>query len=143
MDSVSGGLIAVCETGAVAVLNERGALLRLISFTPADVNEALLDGNDLVVWRFGVLEVYDVTTGARKLSRPLPAGYRLADMDGGIAVLRRGDAILLLRLGDGHAITLEPGKGPVFADLEPPGLYYSYATADGRGRVVLFPRSES
>jgi len=30
----------------------------------------------------------------------------------------------------------------VLADLEPPGLYYSYATEDGGGRVVFVPRAE-
>ena len=69
-------------------------------------------------------------------------GHRLADVDGGIAVLRRADTVLLLRLGDGHSLTLAPGRGPVLADLEPPGLYYSYATGDGGGRVVFVPRSE-
>ena len=62
-------------------------------------------------------------------------------MDGGIAVLRRADTIMLLRLDDGHSVTLTPGQGPVLADLEPPGLYYSYKTGGG-GRVVYVPRSE-
>jgi hypothetical protein len=140
--SVSAGLIAIRKPGSVAVLDERGALVRLLSFAPADVNAAVLDGAHLVVWRFGVLEVYDVATGARELSRPLPSGYRLTDADGGIAVLRKEETILLLRLSDGHSLTLTPGQGPVLADLEPPGLYYSYATGDGGGRVVFVPRSE-
>lgn len=140
--SVSTGLIATRKPGAVAVLDEHGTLVRLFSFVPADVNAAFLDGGRLVVWRFGVLEVYDVATGARALSQPLPPGYRLTDVDGGIAVLRRADAIMLLRLDDGHSVTLTPGQGPVLADLEPPGLYYSYATGDGGGRVVFVSRSE-
>jgi Tol biopolymer transport system component len=139
--SVSGGLIAIRKPGAVAVLDEHGTLVRLFSFAPADVNAALLDGGRLVVWRFGVLEVYDVATGARMLSRPLPPGYRLEDVDDGIAVLLRADTIMLLRLEDGNSFALTPPGVKTLADLESPGLYYSYATGDGGGRVMFVPRS--
>lgn len=141
VDSVSAGLIATRTPALVSVLDAQGKLVRAFSFTPADVSGAVLDAGSLVVWRFGVLEVYDVATGARTLSRPLPAGFRLTDVDGGIAVLRAAETIMLLRLADGHSFTLTPGPAPVLADLEPAGLYYSYAAADGGGRVVFAPRS--
>ena len=142
VDSVSGGLIAVREPGAVAVLDANGALVRVFPFAPDDVDAARLDGGRLVVWRFGVLEEYEVATDARELTRPLPAGYRLVDVDGGIAVLQSTNRIELLRLADGHSFVLQPGQEPTLADLEPPGLYYSYATGDGGGRVVFVPRAE-
>ncbi|HEX7255934.1 MAG TPA: hypothetical protein VF236_08410 [Gaiellaceae bacterium] len=88
------------------------------------------------------LDVYDVVSGAAVVQRPLPSGYALLDADGGVAVLRRERTILLLRLDDGRSTTLTPGAEPVFADLEAPGLYYSYATPQGSGRVVFFPRAE-
>jgi Tol biopolymer transport system component len=141
VDSVSGRLIAIRERGAVAVVDDHGALVRLFPFSPADVSAARLDGGTLVVWRFGVLEAYDVATGALQLSRPLPSGFRLADMDGGIAVLISTDSVMLLRLADGRSTTLRRGQEPTLADLEPPGLYYSYATGDGGGRVVFVPRA--
>jgi hypothetical protein len=73
----------------------------------------------------------------------MPTGYRLTDVDAGIAVLRDGkDRIMLLRLADGRSFTVTPGQGPRIADLEQAGLYYSYATADGGGHVVYVPRSE-
>jgi Tol biopolymer transport system component len=142
IDSVSGGLIAIREPGAVAVVDEGGRLVRVFPFTPDDVSAARLEGGSLVVWRFGVLEVYDVASGALELSRPLPTGYRLADVDGGIAVLVGTDSIRLLRLSDGRSQTLTPSGGSILADLEPPGLYYSYATPDGGGRVVFVSRSQ-
>jgi len=37
--------------------------------------------------------------------------------------------------------TFAPGHGPRLADLEPSGLYYSYA-AGVEGRVVFVPRVE-
>jgi Tol biopolymer transport system component len=140
VESVSGGLIAIREPGDVAVVDGRGRLVRVFPFTPDDVSAARLDGGSLVVWRFGVLQVYDVESGALELSRPLPTGYRLADVDGGIALLLGSDSIRLLRLSDGASTTLTSGGGSILADLEPPGLYYSFATADGGGRVVFVPR---
>jgi WD40 repeat protein len=142
VESVAGGLIAVLEPGAVAVLNQAGTLVRRFRFSPADVSAARLDGGRLVVWRFGVLETYDVASGAKLLSRPMPSGYRLADVDGGIAVLLSTDSVILLRLDDGRSLTIPAGGASVLADLEPPGLYYSYATGDGGGRVVFVPRGE-
>jgi hypothetical protein len=141
-DSVWGGLIAVREPNAVAVLDEQGKLVRFFPFGVDEVRAARLDGSHLVVARAGVLEVYDAKTGAAELQRPLPNGYELVDVDGGVAVLQRAKTIMLLRLGDGHALTLSPGGEPVLAQLEPPGLYYSSTTAVGDGRLVFLPKAE-
>ncbi len=143
VDSVAGGLIAVREPEAVAVLDERGALLRVFPFGAGEVTAAQLDGGRLVVTRAGLIDVYDVSTGARALQRPLPSGFGLADVDGGVAVLLSEKAVMLLRLEDGRSRTLTSGRGPVHAELEQAGLYYSYGTIDGGGRVVFVPRSEA
>ena len=143
VESVSEGLIAVRENDAVAVLDERGALVRLFPFAPSEVTAARLDAGRLVVSRAGVIEVYDVSTGAGLFQQPLPARFRLVDVDGGIAVLLRNNSVLLLRLEDGRSRTLTPGRGPVHADLEQAGLYYSYGTTGGGGRVAFMPRSEA
>ena len=142
VDSVSGALIATRTHAAVAVLDEHGALVRNFRFSPADIYAARLDAGRLVIARSYTIESYDVASGAQELSRPIPAGYQLTDVDGGIAVLRRPESVILLRLGDGASLTLTPGEGHVLADLEGPGLYYSFATEDGGGRVVFIPRSE-
>jgi Tol biopolymer transport system component len=142
VDSVSGTSIAVRRPGAVTVYDERGQLVRQFPFAPADVRAARLDGSRLVVWRFGVLEVYDLATGTRVGSHTLPVGFRLVDVDGGVAVLLGGATIALLRLDDGASRTISPGGAPVLADLEPAGLYYSYATGGG-GQITLLPRNEA
>jgi Tol biopolymer transport system component len=141
-DSVSGGLIAVREPDAVAIVDAQGALVRFFPFGPNDVDAARLDGSRLVVTRPSLIEVYDVTTGAGQLQRALPTGYALEDVDGGIAVLRRGGSIMLLRLADGRSFTMAPGRDPVSADLDSLGLYYSYRTPGGGGRVVFLTRAE-
>jgi Tol biopolymer transport system component len=141
VDSVSGTSIAVRQPGAVSIFDAGGQLVRRFPFSPADIRAARLDGGRLVVWRFGALEAYDVATGARVLSRPVPVGFRLVDVDGGIAVLLGSATINLLRLDDGVSRPLSPGGAPVLAELEPAGLFYSYAAGDG-GRIVFVPRSE-
>jgi hypothetical protein len=139
--SVAGGLIAVVERAAVAVVNARGKVVRSFRFAAA---QARLDGaGRLMVARGSALQAYDVASGARQATRPMPSGYRLADADGGIAVLRGKDtSIRLVRLADGRSFTLQPGKAPRLSDLEPTGLYYAYATAGGEGRIVFMPRAE-
>jgi len=141
VDSLSGGLIAIRRPGTVTVLDDHGGLVRTFPFTPADISAARLDGGHLVVARSYRIESYDVATGGLELSQPLPAGYQVADVDGGIVVLRRAQAVIVLRLDNGASLTLAPGQGPMFADLESPGLYYSYATGDGGGRVVFLSRA--
>jgi Tol biopolymer transport system component len=141
VDSVSDGLIAVREPEAVAVLDAGGNIVRIFPFSPGGVTAARLDGGRLVVARFGVLEAYDVATGTLEVSRPLPAGYRLVDVDGGVAVLVAQESVLLFALADGSSRTLTPGGGPVFAELEPAGLYYAHPVGSG-GRLVFVPRSE-
>ncbi len=142
VDSVADGLIAIRESDQVAVLNAQGTVVRTFPFTPDDVSAARLDSGHLVVSRLALLEQYDVATGVREVSRPLPAGYTLVDFDEstGIAVLRRTKTIMLMRLADGATRMLRPSHGPVLADLEPPGLYYSYAVGK-QGRLVFVPRS--
>jgi Tol biopolymer transport system component len=142
VDSVSGTLIATRTHAAVSVLDNHGVLVRSFRFTPADVYAARLDGGRLVVARSYTIESYLVATGAQEYSRPIPPGYELTDVDDGIAVLRRTDSVILVRLGDGASLRLTPGQGPVLADLEAPGLYYSYATEDGGGRVAFLPRAD-
>jgi Tol biopolymer transport system component len=142
VESVSQNRIAIHEADAVTVLDDHGAVVRVFPFGRGELGAVRLDGDRLVVTRGDVLEVYDVATGAALLQRSLLSGYELTDADGGIAVLQRGNDILLLRLADGRSFRLAPGREPVRADLEPTGLYFSYATAGGGGRLVLMPRAD-
>jgi Tol biopolymer transport system component len=141
VDSVCGGLIAVREADEVAVLDAQGALVREFPFLPHEVTASRLDGGHLVVARPAFIDVYDVATGARIGSQARPSGFKLSDVDGGIALLQKGETIMLLRLDDGRSRTFAPGRGPRLADLEPSGLYYSYA-AGVEGRIVFVPRAE-
>lgn len=81
-------------------------------------------------------------SGQAVVQRQLPTDSVLLDADRGIAVIRRPQTIMLLRLDDGRSSTIAPRTELLHADLEPRGLYYSYTTDDGGGRVVFVPRSE-
>jgi hypothetical protein len=140
--SVSGHLVAVQEPAAVAVLDQQGSVVSVLPFGRNQVKAVRLDGARLVVVRSTALEVYDATTGAALQQQQLPVGYVLSDVDGGVALLRHGREIYLLRLVDGASFRLAPSGGPVLADLEDTGLYYSYSTSKGAGRLVFVPRSE-
>jgi WD40 repeat protein len=140
--AVSRGLIAIRATSAVAVLNESGAVVRTFPFPSREVGAVKLDGDRLVVVRSHVIESYDVASGVRGPAQPLPADHRLADVDGGVAVLLSPGSVTLLRLDDGRVDRLSMGKGPRHAELEPPGLYHSYTTSSGEGRVAFIPRAE-
>jgi hypothetical protein len=71
-----------------------------------------------------------------------PAALRLADYQNGIAAYVAGRVVHLLRLSDRRDVTIRaPGVGPVHAQLEPSGLFYSYSrgASPGRGRVAFVP----
>ena len=141
--SIDGRLIAAYEpTGAIGVFDDRCSRVSVLRLG-SDVNAALLDGQQLVVSRSSLLEAYEVRSGALVVRRPLPVGFVLEDVSGGVALLRHGKKdLLLVRLGDGRSFTVTPCRGPVLGAIEAPGLYYSYATTDRGGRLVLMPRSE-
>lgn len=106
-----------------------------------------LTGNRLIVLSRRDLLVYEVSSG--RLERRLrlsPGGYsapRLEDAYGGFAAYSAGVAIHIVRLSDGldRALALAHQAGPVRAQLEQPGLYYSYgrAFAARPGRVAFIP----
>jgi Tol biopolymer transport system component len=141
VDSVSRGRIAVREATEIAVVDAQGKVVRVFTLK---ASSAWLDGDDLIVTRANMIERYRIASGARNVSRPLPSGYKVADVDGGTAVLRearvKARSIKLLRLDDGRSMTVAR-RGPMFADLEGPGLYYSYALGQA-GRVAFLLRSE-
>jgi hypothetical protein len=141
--SIAGGWIAMYRGTSIAVLDQTCSLVRLLRIRANPSGAALLDGRRLVVARARQIDVYDVASGAHLLrTSPPPAGYFLWDISGGIAVLQHGRRVLVLRLRDGHSFLLWPKRGPVQAEIEPPGLYLAYPTADGRGRLELVPYAE-
>ena len=143
---VGGGLVVTRTGDDVAVRSLDGTAVW--SGTFAGLRAARIDGHVMAVLvRVGTLSslwTVDVSTGVRsgpwKLPAATPAALRLEDYQGGIAVYVVGRAVHLLRLaGEPNETIRAPGPGPVHAQLEPPGLFYSYRAAGGRSRVAFVP----
>jgi hypothetical protein len=142
--SVDAGRILVDhEDGTMDIRIADGTVVRSFTFDEASVRGARLQGNDLVVQTPTSIEVTDATTGVFQRRWPLPTpDATLTDLHRGIAVLVAGTDFDLLRLSDGREVTITaPGAGPVLAQLERSGLFYSYTANDAKypGRVVFVP----
>jgi hypothetical protein len=88
------------------------------------------------------LGVFDAKTGQYTgADRRLPRGATLADYQDGIAVYLVGGVVHALRMSDGRDRAFRtPGGRPVLdAELERPGLFYSYNARGGakRGRIAF------
>jgi Tol biopolymer transport system component len=133
--------IAVARSdGPVEIVGANGSLLRTFRFRQGEVHGAALSGQQLVVQKAESVVVYDVQTGTLGHMWPLAGGARLEDAQRGIAVYVSGTAVHLLRLSDGRdAVIRVPGKGPVQAQIEAAGLFYSYAVLGSQrpGRIVF------
>jgi Tol biopolymer transport system component len=145
--SVDAGRILVDhEDGTMEIRAADGSVLRSFSFDEASVRGARLQGNDLVVQTPTAIEVTDATTEIFQRRWPIPTpDATLTDLQSGIAVLVAGTDIHLVRLSDGtKAVIHVPGGGPVLAQLEPSGLFYSYTDDDSKypGRIVFVPYNQ-
>jgi WD40-like Beta Propeller Repeat len=142
--SVDAGRILVDrENGTLELMTPQGTLLRTFQLNAAIVRGARLQGRDLVVLTTASVEVTDSETGAFLRRWPLPLeDARLEDVQDGVAVLVADTRISLLRLSDGRGAEIDvPGSGPVLAQLESAGLFYSYRADDPTypGRVAFIP----
>ena len=146
--AVDAGRIVVLEVdGAVAVLRAKdGSLVDRLVLPPGQALSAQLSGSQLVVLTATALQAYDAATGAPEQTVPLGASpnRRLADFDKGIAVYVEGRTVHVLRLANQRRTSFKlPGKGQVFAQLEPSGLFTGYTLGGGTrpGRVAFLTRA--
>ncbi|HEX7312217.1 MAG TPA: FG-GAP-like repeat-containing protein [Gaiellaceae bacterium] len=143
VSDVDAGRIAVVEPGggAVDVLSADGTLVTRVVPSGAALS-AQISGSQLAVLTTTGLLTYDVATGARQATLPLSSSTKraLTGFDAGVAVYLEGRTVHVVRLADGHQFTLAPkGKGAVFAQLDPVGLFTGYTLRSGSrpGRVDL------
>ena len=162
--AVGGGLVVMRSGDDVAVHALDGTVVYSGAF--AGLRAARIDARVLLVLtRVGTqsnLWTVDLSSGQRSGPWILPASrsagddvcadpggcrlaaLRLADFQDGIAVYVAGRTVHLLRLTDRRDVAIRaPRVGPVHAQLEPSGLFYSYspAASPGRGRVAFVPMS--
>jgi hypothetical protein len=101
-----------------------------------------MQASDLVVHVGATLGDYDPGSGVLLHAWPIPATATLENVQGGTAVYVTSTDVHLLRLDNGRdAVITPPGAGPLHAQLEAPGLFYSYTAADPErpGRVAFIP----
>src|SRR5262249_32441386 len=122
--------------GTLAILGSTGT--ELVKVTAPGMTEATLQGSALVVHAGQALFDYDSTTGALLHEWPLQADSALADVQDGTALVVTSANLELIRLSDGQeAVVTPPGERPFHAQLEPPGLFYSYSVPDSQHRRAL------
>jgi hypothetical protein len=151
-----GSLFAVARLGSGAVVRvdaATGDVDARFDYAKGAARAAKISGSRVVVLRAGALDVY---SNSRDTMRSWPvavarsygddycgsercplAALRLADLQGELAVYVHGRDLHVIRVTDGtDVIVRRPTTGPVHAQLESPGLFYS------AGRKVFFiPRS--
>lgn len=141
--AVDAGRIATQQPdGSVTVYSAVGSVLKKIAVPTGAFSRFALQGSQLATIRDGNLELYDVGSGTLVKTIPLAAGAVLRDLHKGLAVYVSGRKIMVRRLSDGKKLTYSPpGKGPVNAQIESSGLFYSYNYKVGHspGRVVFVP----
>lgn len=121
--AADGGELAVADAdGGVTVLDAAGAVLRRERFGPGPIEVVRITGKSLVVQHGRTLEVRG---GGRAATYTLLAGARLADADGGRAVVVHRGRVSSLHLESGAGTDVAAGA---FADLEGAAL----AVASGR-----------
>jgi hypothetical protein len=171
--AVAGGRILLQRgDGSLEVRRADGSLLRAFPQT-GEVLAATLGPADLVVYtREGVagrLSVYAPVNGALLRTVPIPGSWPLTapdcsypagarpaacrqpvpalhfdDADPGLLVYVLNTTVHLLLLGDGRDRAIgAPGRAPVFAELEPSGLFYAFRTTTRlKGAVQFVPRAK-
>ena len=126
--AVDQGRIALAApAGKVELVDARARVLRVIDarLRGSDPRVAL-EGSQLVIQRSRSLAVFETETG--QLLRTLPvAGGKLVDVHGSVAVYLDGRVVHLVDLRTGRDVSIRPpGTGIVHAQIEGPGLVYSY-----------------
>jgi hypothetical protein len=146
----SGRIVVRSAANGVAILRPDGSVAQRIDLPGRTILTAALDGSELGVLEPGRLELYSAPGGrllhSYRLS-PLPSALRsLAGLGGGYAALVERTSVRLIRFADGRTarIAFPRPLGPVRAQLDSAGLFYSYndREAPETGHVCFLPRSD-
>jgi hypothetical protein len=164
--AVGGGLVALkAADGSLVVTSAAGAVRSAVPFAPGQLRAARIDGDGKTIVALvssGGRNTLSVLTPAGTVRRTIPlratktAGddpcgdpegcsvpaLRLEDLHAGVAVYVLGRDLHLVDVTTGRDRKIRvPGGGPVHAQLEAPGLFYSYqpASSRNRGRVAFVP----
>jgi hypothetical protein len=142
-------IVVGARKGSLEVLNAAGKLLRTLDVPVADVTRVAVDGSFVVIQQARSVDVYDLDSGRRRSTWAMAARGALEDVHRGIAVYITATAVRVIRLADGRDVLLSTptkgaGEGPLHAQIEAVGVFYSYVNykASRPGHVVFVPRRE-
>jgi hypothetical protein len=143
--NVDAGRVAVQRNGQLAILAPSGAVLDDVSIPRGGGVQARLTGDRVVVLagRSRTLHVY-TTTGTEIAAWRVPSTRPpvLNDARGDLAAYADGPRLHLVDFTGGrHTVIRMPGTGPVNAQLEAPGLVYSYARTSSPEGALEFVTS--
>jgi hypothetical protein len=123
---------------AARLVSEVGSVLAHYRFAHP-VRTVRLGGDDLAALLPRAVVVLDARTGALKRSWKVAKRARLEDVAGGLVLYIVGGQIHVRRLADGRdrAVPLpDNAQGPLHAQLEPSGLFYSWTLPLAPGEVL-------
>jgi hypothetical protein len=141
--SADAGRVAVARSdGKVAIYSSSGRLQTTIA-PPSTSSVALREDYLAVLTKTGTLEVYNSRNGRFIRRFAVPGGARNLDLYAGIAVYSVYRTLYALQLTTGRVAVLAlPGRAVVAAQIEAPGVVYSYNTVRGIrsiGNLVFLP----
>ena len=143
------GVVRLASGAVERIVAATGAVDARWDYSKGEARAAKISGSEVVVLRVGQIDVYTTSRDTMR-SWPVPAArtygddycgmvrcalaaLRLADLHGDLAVYIDGRDVHVLRVTDGTDVVLRrPAVGPVHAQLESKGLFYS------AGRNVYF-----
>ncbi len=129
--------------GPVVIYSASGAVLAEIAVPSGKSAGTALQGSQLVTLRNNKIGLYRVSSGALVKTIPVARGSVLRDLQSGLVVYVSKRKIHVLRLLDGRNVTYAPpGSGPVDAQIERSGLFYSYNTKSAL-YLMRFPNTKS
>jgi hypothetical protein len=142
--SVDAGRFAILNrSGTIDLRTDRGELTGTIQ-EPDATAVALRANRVVVLTRSGRLQVFVADTQEKRSDWAAPAGVSShVDVQFGVAVLTAGKKVFAVSLKTGRTILVATAPGAVRAEIEPPGIAYSYNTGSGGHlRFIRFARIE-
>jgi len=129
--SADGTRVAVAWPDGLASVGGR-------SFEVGKVRAVALQGDELVALASDRLEVFNVATGGRVATWPVPSAAHSLDLQDGVATFASGRDVVALDTGSGRSAVMARGSAPIAGvQIEAPGLVYAWTSGrNGVARLV-------
>jgi hypothetical protein len=145
LDASTTRVVIRAATGAVSVLDTKGAAKAVLAFGKSEALAARLAGSRLVVHVAKALRLVEPSSGAIVRTFAVPAGAALAGATPTLAAYVSADVVHVVRLSDGRDRTVGSAKGLIVARLTSAGLAYAWNVPGGGakpGRVAWVTAAE-